>query len=112
MDLPIPGGPPTSTTLPCTRPPPSTRSTSDTPHFIRGAGSGSSVTDSAVGLPVPDLLAIVTRPGWGSGASVTSSIVFQAWHDGHLPNHPWQTAPHSRHSNLVRGALDLAMGGR
>ena len=39
MDLPMPGSPPTSTTLPGTRPPPSTRSSSAMPVAARGAAS-------------------------------------------------------------------------
>nr|WP_276602802.1 hypothetical protein [Nannocystis pusilla] len=90
VDLPIPGGPPSSTTLPGTRPPPSTRSTSPMPHGRRGWRSTIVCASvEATTLPGP------AGRSPGDGAATSSSIEFQASQLGHLPNHPVVTAPHA-----------------
>ncbi len=52
VDLPMPGSPPISTTEPCTRPPPSTRSSSPMPVSVRASVvSITSVSGVILGAP-------------------------------------------------------------
>ena len=107
VDLPMPGSPPTSTTAPGTRPPPSTRSNSPMPVLTRASSlwrtSASAVTAGASGLPAQLLrrLAAATpaAPLAADAGSTTNSLkVFQAPHSPHCPCHLLWSAPHSEHT--------------
>ena len=96
VDLPIPGSPPISTTDPATRPPPSTRSSSDEPLGCRGISSvvtsASVLTDAC--CPV-QLLLREGLPPVGVVSTTVSTMLFHAWHSGHWPAHLEKVAPHS-----------------
>src|SRR5690606_10819221 len=105
VDLPIPGGPPSKTTLPGTSPPPSTRSTSPRPQGRRGWRSTIVCASvEATTLPGP----VGRSPGAAAGSP--SSIEFQASQLGHLPNHPLLAAPQAWHTQRCWGFLGLLIG--
>src|SRR5690606_8509029 len=100
VDLPIPGSPPINTTEPPTRPPPSTRSSSEEPLGWRGISSvetsarvrtwAISPAQLALRLPLP-----LPLPPTGVVSITVSTRVFQAWHSLHCPAHLVKVAPHS-----------------
>ena len=89
VDLPMPGSPPASTTLPATMPPPSTRSSSPMPVFLLGAfvpAISRSCTDLPGAAPdAPEPMAL--RCAGAASAGRCSSSVFQLPQFGHLPIH-------------------------
>src|SRR5690554_2821597 len=98
VDLPIPGSPPINTTEPLTRPPPSTRSSSDEPLGWRGV---SSVETSArvftwaispAQLPPREPPPL---PPVGVVSMTVSTRVFHARHSLHCPAHLLEVAPQS-----------------
>src|SRR5260370_1013438 len=105
VDLPTPGSPPTSTRLPGTIPPPSTRFSSSQASARRGAASLEISTRAIGGAAAlvglaPDLpAAFLTWNSWS---------VFQAWQCGHWPAHRRLSPPHSVHTKVI---MDLGMGG-
>src|SRR3546814_2998436 len=95
----MPGSPPTSTTAPSTRPPPSTRSNSPMPVETRASSwwrtSPSGITFGASTLP-----AQLERRDAGdfcaaADSSTISDSVFQAPHSAHCPCHLLCSPPHS-----------------
>ena len=81
--MPTPGSPPTRTSEPGTRPPPSTLSNSEMPRLKRGEES-SDTADRGSGL-VPRGEDVPPRVGRRS--TCTGSKEFQASHEGQRPNH-------------------------
>ena len=81
--LPMPGSPPTSTTLAGTSPPPSTRSSSAMPVSARGGGVALPCNPTkATRLPAP------ARPaGPGRASLVSSTMVFHSPHASQRPAH-------------------------
>src|SRR5579884_1270262 len=126
VDLPMPGEPPSSTSEPGTRPPPSTRSSSPMPVFMRSTGAaptsarrrGASAgpkppppspppppgprTPPEPPIPRAALRPPAARPP--AGRSVSSISVFQAPQEGHWPCHLASCAPQSEQTwTVVRG---------
>ena len=99
VDLPIPGSPPTSTTEPGTRPPPSTRSSSARPLASRGAPTAST-RPSGTALPAPGVGSRPSRsptpadaaPGEAVASSTSESQLPQP---GQRPSQRGCCAPHS-----------------
>ena len=89
VDLPIPGAPPSSTSEPGTRPPPSTRSSSPIPVDIRASGvAPTSPSRRTSERPEPASPPAPPRPRpRGAGATRSSTSVFQAPQPGHWPRH-------------------------
>src|SRR3546814_3150774 len=88
----MPGSPPTSTTAPCTRPPPSTRSSSPMPVETRASPewltSFSAVTLGASTLPAQPLRRDGAAPLIAAADSITNSLSeFHAPHSSHWPCH-------------------------
>ena len=100
VDLPMPGSPPISTTEPLTRPPPSTRSSSEEPLGWRGVSSvetSARVLTWAISpaqLLLRELLPLPLPPT-GVVSITVSTRVFQAWHSPHCPDHLLKVAPQS-----------------
>src|SRR5690606_17211028 len=98
VDLPMPGSPPISTTEPLTRPPPSTRSSSEEPLGWRGVFSVDTSArvltwaSSPAQLPLRELPPL---PPTGVVSTTVSTRVFQAWHSPHWPDHLLKVAPQS-----------------
>ena len=115
VDLPIPGEPPSSTSEPGTRPPPSTRSSSPIPVDIRFTGAApTSPSGIGTGLgetrrrrtPAPPARA--RRPARAPCARVdarrSSTSVFHSPHSGHWPCHWADWKPHCEQTwTVVRG---------
>src|SRR5690606_2334485 len=101
-DLPIPGSPPTSTTAPATRPPPSTRSNSPMPVDTRTSSpcctSRSAVTFGGSTLPAQPLRRDAGDFTAAADSSTISDSVSQAPHAPHWPCHLLKSAPHSVHT--------------
>src|SRR5882757_3543927 len=84
VDLPTPGSPASRTTAPGTRPPPSTRSSSETPvGRARAASTSTSPIGRAGALGAP----AATRVIAGLTGAPRSSNEPHAWHSGHRPSH-------------------------
>ena len=83
VDFPTPGSPASSTTAPGTRPPPSTRSSSDTP--VGRARAVSSATSAMRRAGVAGAPA-ATRLRAGRAGAVSTSVP-HVWHDGQRPTH-------------------------
>src|SRR5690606_25441173 len=116
VDLPMPGSPPTSTTAPSTRPPPSTRSSSPMPVDTRTSAvwltSFSAVTLGGSTLPAqpPRRAAGADAPPPEAGSSTIWVSVFHTPHSPHWPCHLLYSAPHSPHTKAVRAlAVVFAM---
>ena len=94
VDLPIPGSPPSRTSEPFTRPPPSTLSSSDIPvsYLVSSLNERLFILESG-SLPPPVLFA---RP-WDFGCISVSSSVFQAPQALQRPLHFGYSCPHSLH---------------
>src|SRR5688572_16255038 len=121
VDLPMPGSPPTSTTAPSTRPPPSTRSNSPIPVDTRASSlwrtSFSAVTFGASILPIqPSRRALPAAFTEAAGSTTNSLNVFHAPHSPHWPCHLLWSAPHSLQTYAVWAfaeilAIEDAVGG-
>ncbi len=98
----MPGSPPSRVTLPGTSPPPSTRSTSDTPV---GTGRPSAERTAVMGTGATGGPERALTVGSTSSSSVR---VFQSPHAVHLPDHLGAAAPQLMHLKTVRV---LAMAG-
>ena len=83
MDLPTPGSPASSTTAPGTSPPPSTRSSSETPVFRARATSTST---SAMGRAGADGAPAAILANAARGTPISSSVP-HAWHSWQRPYH-------------------------
>ena len=112
VDLPIPGEPPSSTSEPGTRPPPSTRSSSPMPVDMRvtGAeptspkGSGTSVGRETADAADPTRRLPPVRPPWPRAAGRRSSTsVFHASQPGHWPCHCADWKPHCEQRGWCHG---------
>src|SRR5690606_23363151 len=98
VDLPMPGSPPISTTEPLTRPPPSTRSSSEEPLGWRGISSVETSARVRTWAISPAQLALrppPPLPPTGEVSITVSTRVFQALHSLHCPAHLVKVAPHS-----------------
>lgn len=97
----MPGSPPTSTIDPGTRPPPSTRFSSSEGICMRGSSvvSISETFCTRLAGVSPRCFSAFTD----DEVTVTrsSTIVFQAPHDGHRPSHFGESAPHSEQNHTV-----------
>src|SRR5438105_315758 len=101
VDLPTPGSPPTSTTLPGTTPPPRTRLSSPQARAVRGASSaGMSVTATGRGRSWGRAAAAFSDLDWA--LIVNSWSVFQALQWGHWPAQRMLSPPHWEHTKVVR----------
>ena len=99
VDLPMPGAPPTSTSEPCTAPPPSTRSSSPMPV---GKRISCAVSSSAIGCALarsarlrPPVFAFAPSP------TACSTSVFHAPQLGQRPAHLGVSLPHSVQKNTL-----------
>src|SRR3954452_9837729 len=91
----MPGSPPSSVTEPGTTPPPSTRSSSDTPvERVDQASTSTSVIGTAGDSGAPTAGADASRR--------SSSRVFQPPQEGHRPAHCTAVPPQSLHRYEVR----------
>ena len=91
VDLPTPGSPANKIAAPGTKPPPSTRSSSETPVGFALAADKST---SPIGVAE-----CVTRPATSDsflGAAISSTLP-QAWHSPQRPTHFCEVQPHSAH---------------
>src|SRR5205085_3202751 len=98
VDLPMPGSPPTNTTEPSTRPPPSTRSNSPMPVDTRVSLVRLTSRNGVTSAPPPS----PAQPPWrvdclpALADSITNSLsVFHASHSPHWPCHLLKLAPQS-----------------
>ena len=91
VDLPIPGSPPISTSDDGTMPPPRTVLSSSIPESIRSSFS-CSTSESLTGLLYVGRFVLSVC---GVCSSISSLIVPNFPHEGHLPSQPGVTAPHS-----------------
>src|SRR3989475_2700790 len=94
----MPGSPPTSTTEPWTRPPPSTRSSSARPVVRRSASPAATATRGRTAAGARGLRARGSATG-------SSTIAFHAPQPGHWPSQPEAGRPHSWQTQAVRRAL-------
>src|SRR5262245_52131997 len=94
----MPGSPPISTTEPCTRPPPSTRSSSARPVVRRSVGLASTRASGRAS-------AIAARATRGRGSTASSTTVFHASHPGHWPSQRGAVCPQVWQTKTVRRAL-------
>ena len=99
VDLPMPGSPPISVTLPSTMPPPSTRSSSPIPVTMRLFSSVVLIVLSLSGvrLVCPGTragAAALPPDGLAGSATTSSTIVFHAPHDGQRPSQRGLVSPH------------------
>ena len=94
-DLPIPGEPPSSTSEPGTRPPPSTRSSSAIPvrQPLGALGAHLAQRHRLAAAPGRSAPSRRSRPGAGAGAARSS--VFQSPQPGHWPVQARARWPHS-----------------
>src|SRR6266849_9244253 len=106
VDLPTPGSPPTSTRLPGTIPPPSTRFSSPQARRSRGAESAETAvtgTGLAEEPPVvpPRLVrdSALRRPA--SFLTSNSWSVFHSWQYGHWPAQRRVSPPHWAHTKVT-----------
>ena len=86
VDLPMPGSPPSSVTEPGTRPPSSTRSISEMPV---GMGWPMLASSLLMGCAVPGGMSAMPAASVETsfGSSTSSTRVFHAPHESHLPAH-------------------------
>ena len=101
VDLPIPGEPPSRTSEPGTRPPPSTRSSSPMPVLRRGARSA--LTSRSGTRPRHAARRAGAQRGRPPLGARSSTSVFQSPHDGHCPCHLGVCAPHAEQENTEVG---------
>src|SRR3954447_24711427 len=92
--LPMPGAPPSNTSDPGTKPPPSTRSSSAMP--VPSLSERSAFTSrSGTGLGAPPDLALPPRTARAAAGALTCSSVFQAPQPAHCPVQVRAACPHS-----------------
>src|SRR3954469_12039754 len=113
VDLPMPGEPPSSTSEPGTRPPPSTRSSSPMPVCSRGTRS-TATSRSGTGraaAPAPPPPRPAAPPARGAGAR-SSTSVFHSPQPGQRPCHFALWAPHAEQLKIVAGLATTSSLGR
>ena len=94
MDLPIPGSPPSRVTLPGTKPPSSTRSSSPMP-VLRAEDEAASMEVMGDAVPGGTSAMPAARLATSGPPSTSSTREFHAPHESHLPAHLGCEAPHS-----------------
>src|SRR6056297_1618687 len=99
VDLPMPGSPPTRSAEAATRPPPSTRSSSLRPEWVRG-GAASSVVRSVRGMRFPLAFPRLALAG-PADIPVSSEIEFHSPQASQRPDHLEWTAPHALQEKVV-----------
>ncbi len=96
VDFPMPGSPPTSISDPLTTPPPSTRSNSFIPVWLRCSLSVF-ISSRLTGFDWAGCHA----EAWVFDSCRSSANVFHFEHAGHLPSQPDDSYPHSWHMKTV-----------
>ena len=95
----MPGSPPKSISEPLTIPPPTTLSNSDMPEGVRSYVVNSTC-DRGFALGEPTAFFADFAAGAG-GETISSAMVLNFPHDGHLPSQRGLVAPHSEQTKTV-----------
>src|SRR5580692_10114117 len=99
VDLPTPGSPPSSTRLPATSPPPSTRSSS--PIVLDRRSLISTAHSVIASGPCPSDTPVELGRG-GAACSISSTSELHSLHTGHLPSHLVSACPQLWQRHVVR----------